>query len=339
MKILLIQLRQLGDILLTTPAIRSVRKRHPECTLHVLTHSMGKLILADNPFLDEHIVLPSKGLSENLNFLRRLRKERYDICVDFMCNPRSSFLSIVTQAPRRIGFETRRSLAYTECVPRLSGSDYIAIEKFRILKDLTTTEQDIRLDLPFAKKDSEIGRKFVHDLVSETGSTFVVCLSPTHRRDDRKWPPGHWVTMADHLALSFNAIVVWLWGPGELEEVKALQERTKLKTYLAPKTSFRELAGLIAQCQLFIGNSNGPSHVSVAVNTPSIQLHGPTDAPSWCPNTPRHRFIQSPSRQMDMDVSTVINMVEKVRSETPFESASRFQIFESLNVSEFRPQL
>jgi ADP-heptose:LPS heptosyltransferase len=76
----------------------------------------------------------------------------------------------------------------------------------------------------------------------------------------------------------------------------------------SPKTTFRELAALIGESHLFIGNSNGPSHVAVAMDTPSIQLHGPTSAVSWCPMTERHRAVQG----RDMASIALVEVQQKI---------------------------
>ncbi len=79
---------------------------------------------------------------------------------------------------------------------------------------------------------------------------------------------------------------------------------------MAPETKLSELGDLIARCQLFIGNSNGPSHIAVAVDTPSLQLHGPTNALAWCPDTDRHTYIQSRTWKMaDISLSEVLEKV------------------------------
>jgi ADP-heptose:LPS heptosyltransferase len=91
-----------------------------------------------------------------------------------------------------------------------------------------------------------------------------------------------------------QATVMWAWGPGEESVIDEVQGLTRGVTHKAPKTSFREMAALFARADLFIGNSNGPSHVAVSVDLPSIQLHGHTNLISWCPMTERHRGLQTP---------------------------------------------
>ena len=115
--------------------------------------------------------------------------------------------------------------------------------------------------------------------------------------------------------------MTWLWGPGEEQEIDTAMALTKEPTTKAPKTSFREMAALIANTDLFIGNSNGPSHVAVAVDTPSLQLHGPTDGRSWCPDTPRHRFIQGDTTE-EIEVAAVSGLLEEQRI-LVFDAAAR----------------
>ena len=72
--ILVIQLRQLGDILLTTPVVRSLKEQYPEARVTFLCHPMGKMILDDNPYIDVVITYnPEQTFWEGLRFLKELR--------------------------------------------------------------------------------------------------------------------------------------------------------------------------------------------------------------------------------------------------------------------------
>src|SRR5690606_32279301 len=106
---------------------------------------------------------------------------------------------------------------------------------------------------------------------------YRVALSPTHRRAVRRWPLASYAALADRLVNEWGAAVVWLWGPGEEAEIDAAMALTQAPTIKAPKTSFREMAALLGNMHLFVGNSNGPSHVAVADGICSLQLHGHTD--------------------------------------------------------------
>jgi ADP-heptose:LPS heptosyltransferase len=275
---------------------------------------MGRLILADNPLLDEHLVMPAESLVKQVHFLWSLRQRKFDLVVDFMGNPRSALATFATRAPARLGYKSARDWAYTQRLTRESGFDYIVKEKMRMLAPIGLASEDNRLILPWDKAHSRSVIGWIHESSRFEVSKLRVCLSPTHRRINRKWPGAFWAGLAKKLNDEMGASVVWLWGPGEEQEVEQIKNSCETQTFMAPKTTFRELAALIAQCDLFIGNSNGPSHVAVAVNTPSVQLHGPTDAPSWCPMTERHRVVAS-KEITDITVDGVLSVVRKMITE------------------------
>ena len=313
-RILVIQLRQLGDILLTSPCIRELRKAYPDAKIDFLAHKMGALVLGENPYLDELITYTEEdSVRKNLQLIARLRGKDYDLVLDFMYNPRSAFLAFMTGCKRRLAFPSRRKLAYTELVPRLKAPDYIVREKFAYLRYLGINPQDESLTLTWGEGHLGPYRAQKKELFPRD-ETFRVCLSPTHRREVRQWPKAAFAQLADQLVSQWGASVVWLWGPGEEAFVQEVQGMCQESTALAPKTSFRELAAFIGNCDLFIGNSNGPSHVAVSCQIPSLQLHGPTIARAWCPQTHRHQSIQKKA-MAEISVEEVWRSLENLKSE------------------------
>lgn len=293
-KILLVQLRQLGDILLTTPSIREIKKEWPDATIDFLAHPMGKLILDGNPHLSKIITYDEKASwIDQFKFFQSLKKQGYDLVLDFMYNPRSALFSFATRAPRRLAFPSRRDFFFTEIVPQNPSVEYIVHEKFRYLKAVGLSPKDETIDLPWNESHVKATLDFFARNPQFENAKIRVAISPTHRRAERQWPIERYAALADRLVRDYKASVVWVWGPGEEDLVKNAIALCKQAQILGPKTSFRELAAFLANCDLFIGNSNGPSHVAVANSQTSLQLHGTTYAQAWCPKTKRHRAIQA----------------------------------------------
>ena len=311
MKVLIIQLRQLGDILLTTPVIRAIKESMPDAQVDFMTYPMGRLIIPGNPLVRKHILAPQEGVLDALSFARSLRNERYDVVFDFMATPRSAVIARLVPAFERIAFSTSRSMLFTQTIPRGRADDYIVREKFRLLKPIGINPSDVRMMLPLDDKDFVVPKNFFGSQEALLSSKLRVVLSPTHRRAERRWPLERWAELAVWLEWSQNAQVIWIWGPGEEQEIDAVMHLAQGAGIKSPRTTFRELAALIKGSHLFIGNSNGPSHVAVAMDTPSIQLHGPTSAVSWCPMTDRHRAIQGSDMASILvsDVKTLINLI------------------------------
>ncbi|WP_141731653.1 glycosyltransferase family 9 protein [Oligoflexus tunisiensis] len=292
--ILLIQLRQLGDILLTTPCFREIKRAWPEARITFLSHPMGRLIADENPYLHQHLTYdPKGGWRQELKLIRELRAAQYDLVLDFMYNPRSALYARATGCPRRLAFPSRRALLFTEIVPQGGRIEYIVQEKFRYLQHLGIQPVSVRLDLPWSEKHTGPLMQLLQEAPDFSQAPWRIAISPTHRRVERQWPVERYAKIADRLHLEWGASVLWLWGPGEEDFVRHAMSFCEQPMRLAPKTSFRELAALIANCDLFIGNSNGPSHVAVAADTPSLQLHGPTYAATWCPQTDEHQAVQA----------------------------------------------
>ena len=299
-RVLIIQLRQLGDILLTTPCLKALKEGMLSASgeaaeVVFLSHPMGRLVLTDNPYLDDHVTYdPSGGWQLEWALARKLRARRFDYVFDFMNNPRSAFYAAMSGAPHRFAFRSARWPAYTQCVPKSEDPDYIVRHKFRLLAAAGVAAKDERLVFTWTAADAQVYRDFAAETPEVAAANLRIVLSPTHRREVRRWSLTSYAALADRLVTEWGASVLWLHGPGEEGVIDQAMALTKQKTYKMPATSFRAMAAFLAHCDLFIGNSNGPSHVAVAVDIPSLQLHGHTHAISWCPLTEHHRAIQSP---------------------------------------------
>lgn len=296
-KILVIQLRQLGDILLTTPVLREIKRARPEVELTFLSHSMGRMVLDGNPYVDRHLIYSEKmSLSDELNLIKEIRRLKFDLVLDFMFNPKSCVYVSLSGAGRKVSFESSRSVFFDQVEPR-GGGAYIVDEKFRLLRAIGISPKSISLDLPWDGAHLAPTQQFLAEPALKS-SKLRVAFSPTHRRAHRRWPLELYSALAIRLIQSWGADIIWLWGPGEETFIDDAISMTKLPTSKAPKTSFKELAALISNCDLFLGNSNGPSHIAVASDVVSLQFHGPTLASSWCPMTSKHHAIQSHDRTM-----------------------------------------
>src|SRR5713226_2304802 len=123
MRILLVRLRQIGDVVFTTPAVHALRARFPDAQLTYIVEPRAAAIVAHNPHLDEVIVAPRargvRGLLDDLALGRRLRAQRFDVAIDFHGGPRASLLTWLSGASDRIGYEILgRGWMYTRRVAR-----------------------------------------------------------------------------------------------------------------------------------------------------------------------------------------------------------------------------
>ena len=138
MNLLLIQLRRIGDVMMTTPAVRALRKAFPEASISFLTESPSDQVYKNNPHLDQLLLYPkNNSILDRLKFYRRIRSQNYDCVIDFQGNPRTALLSRISGSGYRIGFDFKgRSWCYHRAIGLPTDSTYSAQHKMNLLEPL-----------------------------------------------------------------------------------------------------------------------------------------------------------------------------------------------------------
>jgi heptosyltransferase-3 len=286
MKILLIQLRRIGDVLMTTPAVRELRKAHPNSFIAYLTEAPSDQVLRMNANIDEIYLYNKKGgIPSQLDLIKKIRRDRFDVVIDLFGNPTSAIITLLSGAPKRLGFDFRlRKYAYT--VPVKAHSDklrYAALDKLDLLAELGVGAQGHELDFSVSEEDE----RFAEDLFVKLGvlaKDFVVSLSPVSRQPYKVWPAENFARIADGLIERHNAKILFISGPGEqhfVDSVRGLMKQQALPDYPVP--SLRQTLAIIKRADLHVGNDNGPRHFAIACGTPSVAVFGRPFADNWTP--------------------------------------------------------
>ncbi|MBI3993371.1 MAG: glycosyltransferase family 9 protein [Candidatus Lambdaproteobacteria bacterium] len=294
MNILLIQLRRIGDVLMTTPAVRALRAAHPQARITFLTERPSDLVFRHSPHVDEVLIYPGRASHwQALGWLWRLRRGGYDLVLDFFGNPRSAQLAWATGAPRRIGFDFRgRRWAYTERVQVPPGKLFAAAHKALLLEPLGVAADDLVPEVRVGAEDRAYAGRQLAELGLAPGEPFVA-LCPVSRQPYKVWPPQRFAEIADRLIERHGLRVLFFWGPGEeafVQAVRAAMRRAALPDYPVP--SLLEMAALLERAVLYVGNDNGPRHFAIAVGTPTVAVFGRPFPENWTPpGATRHRAV------------------------------------------------
>ena len=297
-KILLCQLRQIGDVILMTPLLELLKKHYPNSTVHVLTEKKCLPVLEGNPFLDHVWPIDKKKLSslpKEIAYYRRVAAENFDLLIDLQQTPRCRWVVFFSKAPVRLTrtppWYTR--WLYTHWLDPEKG--YASAMKAALLRPLGITWQGERPLLSLSAHEKEDAQKHLDSLGLEPGQTLVT-VDPTHRRATRCWPTRYYAELLEAAAavrpdLRFQL----LFGPGEaavVEEITALSRDT---THLLPAgrlLSLREMAACIEASTFLIGNCSAPRHMAVAVGTPTLTIQGATSS-GWVFPSPEHGYVAS----------------------------------------------
>ena len=289
-RILVIQLRQIGDVLLSTPAVRALRKRYPKSHLAYLVEERPGLVLQGNPYLDEIIIRPTAGgWFEPIQTIRRVRQGKFDLVVDFLASPRTAPIAYLSGARVTISFANRRR-RFLYSHPVMPEGVYAGAQKLSLLRVLGCPTDSLELDMPVPEAARQMIEGFFKSQGLRNGRP-VVCIEPFHKRPVREWPAAHFAGLADLIAEKWKAHVVFSWGPGKEAEIKAILAQAKAPHVLAPATDLHQLAALFAAADLYVGNDCGPRHIASSQGRPTFAILGPTDE-SWTPpNDTRHRTV------------------------------------------------
>jgi len=278
-KILVCQLRQIGDVLLSTPAVRLLRERYPEAELHMLTEKRCVPVLEHNPHIDTIWALDRKALKNPIKALAwyaMVARQGFDLIVDFQQLPRCKWVVRFSNAPVRLSFPPKwyNRFLYTHWGPLVYG--YAAKCKTGVLAPLGIEWNGERPELWLTDDERAFADGFIerHGLA---GQPFIT-VDPSHRRVTRRWPERHFAGLIRLMREQHPGMrAVILYGPGEKElaEVVAAQAGD---CALVPDAmlSLREMAAVQERAVMHLGNCSAPRHFAVAVGIPTLTIQGAT---------------------------------------------------------------
>ncbi|MBI5818091.1 MAG: putative lipopolysaccharide heptosyltransferase III [Verrucomicrobia bacterium] len=304
--ILIVQLGDIGDVVLTTPTIRAVKEAHPDARVSILVRPpFGDLLRAD-PNLHEVIGLVKSGgsvfhaLGEQVRFIRRLRQARYDLVIHLRTGDRGSILTLLTGARERVGWgvgpgQNWKRICFTRVIrdsppgpPTVHPGANQSLRMVRAI-GMDTTDSTPRLHVAPADHARAV------ELLAECGLTpdgQWVTINPCARWKYKEWDGGKWREVMDRLWEAHRLPAVLIGSREEAAACDGIIAGCKGRAFnLAGKTSLGELAALIAMSTLHLGVDSAAPHIAAAVGTSTVTIHGPTDWRAWRIADDRHRMV------------------------------------------------
>ena len=294
MKILLVRLRLIGDVVFTTPAIRAIRRRFPDCRLAYVVEPDAEPVVASNPHLDEVIVAARPGgaarLTSDWSLACRLRRARYDVAIDFHGGPRSSLLTLATGAPMRIGYTVAgRSWSYTHRIARSRAlrPRHSVVNQWDLLEPLGMDAPDPRRDPTEMPENGEALARVAARLASagyDAGQPMVV-LHVSAGNPFRRWPAASFTDLVVRLVSGHPSRWVTVTsGPSDMaaaaqisrDAARRLDAHAARRVLHAGDFNLHDLRALIGHAALFIGGDSGPLHIAGTTTTPIVGVYGPT---------------------------------------------------------------
>ena len=337
--ILIVQLKRLGDLILTTPALAALREKYPGSQVTILIDHYSRDLAPALQHIDEVLVYERK---RSFPIWFQLLRREFDLCIDCTGTDRSALICFLSKASHRVIFRSVarhrfRSWVYTELVD-VSVRNCHTIDLYLSLvrsgnhlsrsseAEADAPQPGLELSLPEATVRSA---QKVKSKLGVSGQFFVV--HPGTARREKYWVPERWAEVLRYLQdrLQLPAVIT---GGIDSEESKHIDT---IKSFLSPEFPVSNVAGridflltaaLIREAAFFIGVDTAAAHVASAFARPQVVLFGPTNPYHWHPTHSGSRVVRAgfgenyePSNprekggpMTDLSTSTVINAIESV---------------------------
>jgi heptosyltransferase III len=326
MKILLLQLKRIGDLILTTPAIVGLRERFPDAEVTLVVSSECADLLPAIPGVDR-ILMARRNLSDVAAFLTVAGK-KFDYCIDFTRNDRSAFLTFLSNARKRIvSYRVRdqsksRARLYTDFV-KVRVRDLHTIDyNLALLEPLGIEGVSSRLHLQLPQS----AREKVDALRRSWNITKpYIVLHPGSARQEKLWEAGRWTRVIKRFGQDTDLDLILTSGASKHEQahIAAIKNETEIID-LSGKTDLLTLAVLISQARLLVTVDSAPVHLAAATRTPQVILFGPTNPFHWRPR-------QSPALILQGKTPEPVTEFSPVQPRLPVSQISTEAVISAMN--------
>lgn len=286
----MIRTDRIGDVLLSTPAIKAVRDAYPNAHIAIMVRPYAADIVDGNPYLDEVILYDKDGQHKSifgtLKFTIGLRKKRFDLAIILHPTNRSNIIPFLAGIPERVGYDRKGGIFLTK---KLKDTKHLG-EKHEIDYNLDVLRaaglpcrqagieaKDRTLYMPVRPEDERIIDRFF--VLNELDNNdMVIAIHPGASCPSKRWPAFRFGRVADELIDKHKVKIVVIGGPADIKTVKEVESGMLHRPIiLSEDHSLGEVAALLKRCRMFISNDSGPVHIAVAVGTPVISIFGRID--------------------------------------------------------------
>lgn len=262
-KVLIIRLDRIGDVVLSTPAIRAVRQSFSLAKIHVIVQEYTSELIITNNDIDRIIVHGKDRLERN-----------YDVAIALHPGLYQNYLTFRSGATKRVGytgwgggfFLTHR--IHDDRAVRLRHEVESALEVVALVGCKTTKTN---LELSVTQEGEAFAASF---LATKKILHPWVVIHPGARQPYIRWKKEGFAELADLLIRDAQVQVALTGSEAEEDLLLEIVEKMEMKPVCVTGVSITQLIAIINSCDLFIGNSTGPMHIAAALGVPVIAIFG-----------------------------------------------------------------
>lgn len=305
--------RNIGDVLMITPALRALRETFPQADITVAVNSVTDAMLLGNPHLNRVLVYdrlmqkrgPVRRAAYELKFFNEIRRSRFDLTVDFTSGDRPARYSLFSGARVRLAFRdwkgrgNWRNRAYTHTMADASMRIHEVERHLLLLRPFGITTSDRSLCLMV----EPAAQTWATDLLKPLRPSRIIHVHPVARWLFKCWEDARVAAIIDWLELEKNVRTVITSSATEKEVTRTKNILALCRSQplaLPGETTLSQLAAISAASDGFFGVDTAPMHIAAAVGKPVVSLFGPTHRARWHPWCDRQVTLAKSCRCTDL---------------------------------------
>ncbi|OUD15046.1 putative lipopolysaccharide heptosyltransferase III [Thioflexithrix psekupsensis] len=300
--ILVIATRQIGDVLLTTPLLRTLRKAYPTAKIDMLVFQGKAGIIEGNPDINKVITIAERpGWCEHWHLFKKITR-RYDVAVITLTGDKPALYGFLA-APKRIAVvpplswksKWKHWLATASTVLD-DVNTHTVIQNLR-LADLLGIPRCYQVVLP---ENTGVSARLSAKLPFNWLQTPYVVLHLMPMWRYKCWTLRGWGALAHYLhALGLEVVLTGSQAPAEqLYIQQAMQMMPRAVVNMAGRLNFAEVAALIRRSQAYVGPDTAVTHLAAATGVPTVAIFGPTNPVKWGPWPAHYARDANPYRRV-----------------------------------------
>jgi lipopolysaccharide heptosyltransferase II len=282
-KILLIRMSSMGDVILTSPLVRQLRRSFPDAQIDYLIRTEYADLVKFNPHLTHTLQYDVQTRKKGLRELREyLKKQGYDAVFDLHRNFRSFYLRRFSSKSLFLKVNKNRIIRFLlikfniNLYKKIYDNPLSIAEKYlKTASKLMEVRNDLKLDLYLPQKIADKGKQLWRKLEFEN---FGLIIAPGSRHFTKRWPTELYSELIMKIHQTYGWRTLLVGSPEESSLAEDIQKKTGNGAceVAAGYFSLLQTAALIKACPLFISNDSGLMHVAAAFEKPQIAIFGST---------------------------------------------------------------
>ncbi len=285
MKILIIQNKRIGDVLLASIIPNHLKKIYPKSVITFFCYDYAAPVLQNNPSIDNIIKANDKELKKIRTLLKvasRIRKEKFDLVIDPYVKIQSQLLSLASGATKRVGFEKRTlPYAYTLKIPvlkkRVSEYGKAIDDRINLIQGLGNDEIEIDPNpkLYLTPEEIEQGREKLKTLNTARKTLMFGVLGSN---SSKSLPATYTAEIVDFIVENYDVNILFNYMPSQQETVNEILKKIKDSDKIYPQIvgkNIREFIQIMHHCDVLIANEGGSVHIAKALDKATFTIFSP----------------------------------------------------------------